>query len=798
MLLGVWVCLSLLCLFKHSFYSETWSGGNWTQVTNDALRILSQDSGPYLLPNELRMSTLLVGSLGDQLELIGERDTVRSLVFSVSSLAAQSGLIGEREKDWHPVFSGGLIRRSQTSSWEQHNNMVQRVPKHYCGKITMAKLPVANLPTTVVLADGGDSDNIHPNSDRLSQNHAILCVSANNEVEALLLNKGQKRKHGEYGRCDPTLQAQIAKYAVHHGNTAAAHYFAKILGRYLNESTVRGYVKKYNLELAKSQDSDNIDELPQPKRGKPLLLSKELDDEVAITGLDDKKKITGLMGISMSGNLLPLQLIYKGTTSSCHPNHRFPDDWHITHSENHWSTTTTMLDYVNNIVSAYVNNQRENLDLPIRQKGLVIINVFRTRQSGQVIQALKDQGMEVIFVPAYCTSELQPLDVSGNGFMLYHLSGPINRCDMPVLELLKEMNQSRLAKISPLSQPIISGLVTDKTSDKISAQKAQEFGSWYLQYRAQHFGIHHFTNSSNLPKDSRFTFHPTKELPYMRSLYRQNKNPTDSALLLFVEELNCSEVRQHERPKVTLEKLKNWWKNERQRGKKVIVTSKNSRSQHKPNSLLRITSAFFVKNPDHVTKINMAAPGPSSYLTSYQEGPQSWTNTNVRYAVLELLKEMNQSTLAKLSPLSQPLISGIVNGKYCGKFSEQKRQDFGNWYISYRKENQAMQNYYDPDQLPKDSRFTFHPTRELPYMRMLFKACKNPTESMFQDYTSELNSSEIRQQERPKVTVEKLKNWWKNQRQREKRLLQIPTRPRSKIGSKTSSKVTSLPSSTIT
>ncbi|KAG1714201.1 DNA-binding protein SATB2 [Nymphon striatum] len=739
MLLGVWVCLSLLCLFKHSFYSETWSGGNWTQVTNDALRILSQDSGPYLLPNELRMSTLLVGSLGDQLELIGERDTVRSLVFSVSSLAAQSGLIGEREKDWHPVFSGGLIRRSQTSSWEQHNNMVQRVPKralrgkwgagNYCGKITMAKLPVANLPTTVVLADGGDSDNIHPNSDRLSQNHAILCVSANNEVEALLLNKGQKRKHGEYGRCDPTLQAQIAKYAVHHGNTAAAHYFAKILGRYLNESTVRGYVKKYNLELAKSQDSDNIDELPQPKRGKPLLLSKELDDEVAITGLDDKKKITGLMGISMSGNLLPLQLIYKGTTSSCHPNHRFPDDWHITHSENHWSTTTTMLDYVNNIVSAYVNNQRENLDLPIRQKGLVIINVFRTRQSGQVIQALKDQGMEVIFVPAYCTSELQPLDVSGNGFMLYHLSGPINRCDMPVLELLKEMNQSRLAKISPLSQPIISGLVTDKTSDKISAQKAQEFGSWYLQYRAQHFGIHHFTNSSNLPKDSRFTFHPTKELPYMRSLYRQNKNPTDSALLLFVEELNCSEVRQHE---------------------------------------------------------------------SYQEGPQSWTNTNVRYAVLELLKEMNQSTLAKLSPLSQPLISGIVNGKYCGKFSEQKRQDFGNWYISYRKENQAMQNYYDPDQLPKDSRFTFHPTRELPYMRMLFKACKNPTESMFQDYTSELNSSEIRQQERPKVTVEKLKNWWKNQRQREKRLLQIPTRPRSKIGSKTSSKVTSLPSSTIT
>ena len=75
-----------------------------------------------------------------------------------------------------------------------------------------------------------------------------------------------------------------------------------------------------------------------------------------------------------------------------------------------------MLDYVNNIVSAYVDEQRENLDLPIRQKGLVIMDVFRAHQSAQVIQALKDQGMEVIFVPACCTSELQPLDVSGNGY----------------------------------------------------------------------------------------------------------------------------------------------------------------------------------------------------------------------------------------------------------------------------------------------------------------------------------------------------------------------------------------------
>ncbi|KAG1653166.1 G patch domain-containing protein 8 [Nymphon striatum] len=102
---------------------------------------------------------------------------------------------------------------------------------------------------------------------------------------------------------------------------------------------------------------------------------------IAVTGLDDKRKITGVIGISVSGNLLPLQLIYEGKTNGYHLNYRFLDDWHITHSENHRSTIITKIDYVNNIVSAYLDDQCKNLDLPI-------------------IQALKAHGMEVNFVPA--------------------------------------------------------------------------------------------------------------------------------------------------------------------------------------------------------------------------------------------------------------------------------------------------------------------------------------------------------------------------------------------------------------
>ncbi|CAG2216757.1 unnamed protein product [Mytilus edulis] len=70
---------------------------------------------------------------------------------------------------------------------------------------------------------------------------------------------------------------------------------------------------------------------------------------------------------------------------------------------------------------------------------------------------------------------------------------------------------------------------------------------------------------------------------------------------------------------------------------------------------------------------------------------------------------------------------------------------------------------------PKDSRLTFHPDHEIPEMRQWYKTCKNPTEHKLNAFANELNKGHVRQ-ERPKVTIAKLKIWWKNERQREKKL----------------------------
>ncbi|XP_041120825.1 DNA-binding protein SATB2-like isoform X2 [Polyodon spathula] len=64
---------------------------------------------------------------------------------------------------------------------------------------------------------------------------------------------------------------------------------------------------------------------------------------------------------------------------------------------------------------------------------------------------------------------------------------------------------------------------------------------------------------------------------------------------------------------------------------------------------------------------------------------EQWNHATVRNALKELLKEMNQSTLAKECPLSQSMISSIVNSTYYANVSTAKCQEFGRWYKKYKK-----------------------------------------------------------------------------------------------------------------
>ncbi|KAF0026947.1 hypothetical protein F2P81_021684 [Scophthalmus maximus] len=82
---------------------------------------------------------------------------------------------------------------------------------------------------------------------------------------------------------------------------------------------------------------------------------------------------------------------------------------------------------------------------------------------------------------------------------------------------------------------------------------------------------------------------------------------------------------------------------------------------------------------------------------------EQWNHATVRNALKELLKEMNQSTLAKECPLSQSMISSIVNSSYYANVSTAKCQEFGRWYKKYKKikvERDNMADFCVPGQRP--------------------------------------------------------------------------------------------------
>uniref|UniRef100_A0A3B5A7T1 DNA-binding protein SATB n=1 Tax=Stegastes partitus TaxID=144197 RepID=A0A3B5A7T1_9TELE len=64
---------------------------------------------------------------------------------------------------------------------------------------------------------------------------------------------------------------------------------------------------------------------------------------------------------------------------------------------------------------------------------------------------------------------------------------------------------------------------------------------------------------------------------------------------------------------------------------------------------------------------------------------EQWSHATVRNALKELLRESNQSALAKECPLSQSMISAIVNSSYYANVSTSKCQEFGRWYKRYKR-----------------------------------------------------------------------------------------------------------------
>jgi hypothetical protein len=159
-----------------------------------------------------------------------------------------------------------------------------------------------------------------------------------------------------------------------------------------------------------NMDQTGLHLVPASSRTYALKGSKE----VPVIGAEDKRQITCCIASAMSGEMLPMQLIFTGKTEKCLPAHT-PESIaagvHLTHSLNHWSNQQTMQQYISEVIVPYGKQQAVAHGLHDPHI-ILVLDVWAVHKSVEFRTYLrKHPNIHLCFVPPNCTSKLQVADV---------------------------------------------------------------------------------------------------------------------------------------------------------------------------------------------------------------------------------------------------------------------------------------------------------------------------------------------------------------------------------------------------
>ena len=127
------------------------------------------------------------------------------------------------------------------------------------------------------------------------------------------------------------------------------------------------------------------------------------------------------MAGTLSGNLLPFQVLYEGKTEGYHPSADFPEEFDVWHTPNHWANGETCIRFITNIVLPYICATRKELGLAAEHMALVIFDSFKGHQGEEMKSLLLKNNILSVVVLSNCTDHLQPLDLSVNKALKDHL-----------------------------------------------------------------------------------------------------------------------------------------------------------------------------------------------------------------------------------------------------------------------------------------------------------------------------------------------------------------------------------------
>ena len=135
-------------------------------------------------------------------------------------------------------------------------------------------------------------------------------------------------------------------------------------------------------------------------------MEEEGSKRVEVASKDDKRQLTALFACSLSGDFLPIQLVYQGKTVRCLPKYQFPSDWDLAFTPNHWCNESTMRQYIGKIILPYLCQKRKELKLPPEQPAVMIFDNFKGQCTKEFLKFLDSNNIDVILIPPNCTDRL--------------------------------------------------------------------------------------------------------------------------------------------------------------------------------------------------------------------------------------------------------------------------------------------------------------------------------------------------------------------------------------------------------
>lgn len=124
----------------------------------------------------------------------------------------------------------------------------------------------------------------------------------------------------------------------------------------------------------------------------------------------NKTQITTTLCISESGEVLPPQIIFCGSTDRCHPTTPAPCDGYYSHSPNQQQSSDTMVEYIDKVLLPYRQYMLSKNKLSSRQYMVLKLTVHRSHLDSIVLSHMRSHFILPVFVPDQCEEVLSEVD----------------------------------------------------------------------------------------------------------------------------------------------------------------------------------------------------------------------------------------------------------------------------------------------------------------------------------------------------------------------------------------------------